>query len=52
MNFTEHFIQWAQKYLKEQPTGKNGTAGAGTSATIMMFSTDEDEDYEEDEHNL
>ena len=46
MIFTDHFIHWAHKYLKEQPNIKNG---AGTSATIMMFSTDEDEEYEEDE---
>ena len=49
MIFTEHFVQWAQKYLREQPTIKNGTSAAGTSATIMMFSTDEDEEFEEDE---
>jgi hypothetical protein len=49
MIFTDHFIHWAHKYLKEQPNIKNGVSGAGTSATIMMFSTDEDEEYEEDE---
>jgi len=46
MILTDHFINWAHKYLKEQPNIKNG---AGASATIMMFSTDEDEEYEEDE---
>lgn len=47
MVFTEHFIQWAQRYIREQPAGaKNGAIG--TAATIMMFSTDEDEECEEE----
>ncbi len=49
MVFTEHFIQWAQRYIKEQPSASYKNGAVGTSATIMMFSTDEDEEYEEEE---